>query len=60
MCIACNLTRLVYLELEQGIEADFAGGVEILRRESWVSLEELHNRFRSRATPKEAPRQVAP
>lgn len=52
MCIAYNLTRLVYLELEQGIEADFAGGVEILRREPWVPLEELHARFRGRAVPK--------
>lgn len=50
MCIAYNLTRLVYLELEQGIEADFTGGVEILRREPWAPLDVLYDRYRGRAT----------
>jgi hypothetical protein len=45
MCIAYNLTRLVYLELEQGVEADFAEGVE--RLAGWVPLDVLYARFRS-------------
>lgn len=45
MCIAYNLTRLVYLEVEQGIEADFAQGVSRLASRRWQSLKTLRERF---------------
>lgn len=41
MCIAYNLTRLIYLSLDQGIEVDFTGA-EALAGAEWVSLEVLH------------------
>lgn len=31
MCIAYNLTRLVLLEVERAVEADFDGGVQHLQ-----------------------------
>ncbi len=41
MRIAYNLTRLVLLELEHGIDVDFTEGVENLRSKRWVDLNEL-------------------
>lgn len=39
--IAYNLARLVYLGLDRGIEIDFAGGADVLRRTRWRSLRAL-------------------
>jgi hypothetical protein len=38
MCIAYNLTRLVYLAVERGIEPDFAAGVQHLASQPWQPL----------------------
>lgn len=41
IAVAYNLTRLVYLSLDQGIQIQFAGGAQVLARASWVPLPEL-------------------
>jgi hypothetical protein len=46
MAIAYNLTRLVYLGLERGLEVDFKGGAEVLKGAKWVPLGVLHDQFR--------------
>jgi hypothetical protein len=46
MALAYNLTRLVYLEVERGIEADFAEAVPRVMGKSWVPLGELYKRFK--------------
>ena len=52
MCIAYNLTRLVYLEVERGVEVGFEGGVQVLSRLSWVPLERLHAQFKGTSVPR--------
>ncbi|HLF15867.1 MAG TPA: transposase [Candidatus Thermoplasmatota archaeon] len=52
MCIAYNLTRLIYLGLDQGIEVGFAAGAQVLARAEWVPLEWLHAQFRGTSTPR--------
>jgi hypothetical protein len=47
MAIAYNLTRLVYLEVERGIEVDFAEGARLLAAAKWERLEALHARHRA-------------
>ncbi|MGH9892848.1 MAG: transposase, partial [bacterium] len=42
MAIAYNLTRLVYLELDRGIRAEFGSALPRLASDRWVRLEELH------------------
>jgi hypothetical protein len=55
MALAYNLTRLVFLEVEQGIKVSFAAGAEILRSQPWQHLEELYDAYRGRSTPKPQP-----
>lgn len=45
MCIAYNLTRLVYLGVERGIDVGFSEGAQALSRAPWVSLDTLHRLF---------------
>jgi hypothetical protein len=45
MCIAYNLARLVYLGAEQGIQIQFAGGVQVLAEAEWVELDVLYRRM---------------
>ncbi len=52
MAIAYNLTRLVFLEVEQGIKVSFAGGAQILRTQPWRHLEALHEAYKGRSIPK--------
>ncbi|MEA3143754.1 MAG: hypothetical protein QOG31_1078 [Thermoplasmata archaeon] len=52
MAIAYNLMRLVYLEVEQGIQVSFAGGAQVLREQPWQHLIDLYDAFKGRATPK--------
>jgi hypothetical protein len=47
MALAYNLTRLVYLEVERGVEVDFAEGARHLAAAKWESLETLHARHRA-------------
>ncbi|MCA1810704.1 MAG: hypothetical protein LC623_01680 [Halobacteriales archaeon] len=47
MALAYNLTRLVYLEVERGIEVDFAEGARHLAAAKWERLEDLHARYRA-------------
>ncbi len=46
MCIAYNLTRLVYLGVDRGIQIDFGGGAQVLSRVPWVPLPSLHEQYR--------------
>lgn len=39
MCIAYNLTRLVFLEIERDVEVDFAGGTQILQQTAWMDVQ---------------------
>jgi hypothetical protein len=50
MCIAYNLTRLVFAELTTATVADFTGGVQALRTTQWRPL------VASTASPPEAPK----
>lgn len=43
MCIAYNLTRLIYMGVKEGVEIRFAEGARELAGMKWVSLEELHD-----------------
>ena len=52
MALAYNLTRLVFLEVEQGIKVSFAAGAQTLRATPWQHLEELYAAYRGRSTPK--------
>ena len=52
MAIAYNLTRLVFLEVEQGIKVSFAGGAQVLRTTKWQHLEDLYEAYRGRSIPK--------
>ena len=52
MCVAWNLMRLVYLEVERGIKVSFAGGVQVLRETKWEHLEDLYDAYRGRSTPR--------
>lgn len=52
MCVAYNLMRLVYLEVEQGIRVSFAAGAQALREKPWQHLEDLYDAYKGRATPK--------
>lgn len=42
MCIAYNLTRLIYLGLKEGVEIDFKEGARHIAQAKWVPLAELH------------------
>lgn len=42
MAIAYNLTRLVFLEVERGIQVSFKDGTARLAAARWASLEEFH------------------
>lgn len=50
MCIAYNLTRLVYLEVKENIEVNFTPGAQALATAPWVPLETLHAQTRSAST----------
>jgi hypothetical protein len=52
MAIAYNLTRLVYLEVERGIEVDFEAGAHVLAAAPWESLEALHAKHRNGDKPR--------
>ncbi len=52
MAIAYNLTRLVFLEVEQGIRVSFAGGAQVLQTQPWRHLEDLYDAYKGRSTPK--------
>ena len=52
MALAYNLTRLVFLEVEQGIKVSFAAGAQIMRSTPWHHLEDLYDAYRGRSTPK--------
>jgi hypothetical protein len=51
MALAYNLTRLVFLELHQGIQIDFAPGAMVLAAAPWEGLDSLHRRFYKSAVP---------
>jgi len=52
MCVAWNLMRLVYLEVERDVKVSFAAGAQVLRETPWQHLEDLYDAYRGRATPK--------
>lgn len=45
MAVAYNLTRLVYLGVEQDVEINFAGGSQVLAEAKWLDLETLYRQM---------------